>query len=700
MSSTGVSRIEGVDPFVAIKAPCKVATTANITLSGAQTVDGVSVTETTPKTRVLVKDQTDSSENAIYDVYDTAWKRSSDFNGARDVVDSTLVSVESGVLYGNTTWRVQAQNPISIGTTEIEFVLTNNLDVGVSIVSSFSALGSAPGSVGDIVSLRGHTTAGIGGGNFVAKSGSVTNDGGTQINSATAGVYWQRIYDNLTNTMFGALGDGSDDTAATQLALLALTSGKSLELIGNSILSASLVPTVDNTVIFGKGKLTAKAATNFEQMLIGTGRSKVRVIGLEFDCNKANRSSGQNVRFIGPGFSASNDCGFFDVTVRNARGYGGISAVGMFLSGNSNRCKADGCRFYDCGDAGFDSDGVFTKGNQNIISNCIAKDCTDVAFVLEDSNYGVISGCTSIDCAGGAAITNASGSDRRGNIINGLTVRNWSGASTGGIQIGNPAAAAGDLLDTVVNGIVMSADTAVAGAGAAINIRAVGTGRVKGLTIAGSRFNGSVNQLILVNGDDVHISGCDLKGSTDSAIQFQDGTTGGFVSGTKITGGSYGVSTAGTAEASVQGIICDGQTSSALYAFDTSTLTIMDKCIYKNQTGTTTAKDSGATFGQKNIVLAYSATIATNASNGETFVITATNNTAFTISNPTKPTHGQIITYRIKNTSGGALGAITWGTGFYMSAWTSPATGYSRSISFLYDGTSWIQQYVGVDVPN
>src|SRR5579864_243524 len=50
---------------IAIKAPCLVATTGNnITLSGAQTIDGVAVSNNSE--RVLVKDQTTASQNGIY----------------------------------------------------------------------------------------------------------------------------------------------------------------------------------------------------------------------------------------------------------------------------------------------------------------------------------------------------------------------------------------------------------------------------------------------------------------------------------------------------------------------------------------------------------------------------------------------------------------------------------------------------------
>jgi hypothetical protein len=49
---------------VAIKAPCRVATTgANIALAGVQTIDGVTVGGNAE--RVLVKDQTNQSQNGI-----------------------------------------------------------------------------------------------------------------------------------------------------------------------------------------------------------------------------------------------------------------------------------------------------------------------------------------------------------------------------------------------------------------------------------------------------------------------------------------------------------------------------------------------------------------------------------------------------------------------------------------------------------
>jgi len=97
----------------------------------------------------------------------------------------------------------------------------------------------------------------------------------------------------------------------------------------------------------------------------------------------------------------------------------------------------------------------------------------------------------------------------------------------------------------------------------------------------------------------------------------------------------------------------------------------------------------------------YSASMTIDASLGNRHIITATNGTAFTINAPTSPLAGQRIVVTIRNTSGGALGAVTWNAVFKLAAWTSPATANSRSIEFEYDGTNWIEiARATADVPN
>jgi hypothetical protein len=100
-------------------------------------------------------------------------------------------------------------------------------------------------------------------------------------------------------------------------------------------------------------------------------------------------------------------------------------------------------------------------------------------------------------------------------------------------------------------------------------------------------------------------------------------------------------------------------------------------------------------------VVTYSGNMAIDASAGTIFVITATNGTAFIIANPSNPATNERITVQIINTSGGALGAVTWGAAYKLAAWTQPATGFSRAIDFVYDGTAWIEvSRTPADVPN
>ena len=114
---TQTDRIDGLQASVAIKAPCRVATTAPITLAGLQTIDGIALAV---DDRVLVKDQTDAKENGIYVAATTPWLRAKDFNGARDVVQGTILAVASGTTHGGEFFKVTA-GAIAFGTTSITF---------------------------------------------------------------------------------------------------------------------------------------------------------------------------------------------------------------------------------------------------------------------------------------------------------------------------------------------------------------------------------------------------------------------------------------------------------------------------------------------------------------------------------------------------------------------------------------------------
>lgn len=114
-------RVANLNYGAAIKLPVKAATTASITLAGAQTVDGVAVTL---GDRVLVKDQ-GSSANGVYDVTLGAWQRAVDFDGQNDIVQGTLIYVNEGTANGGRTFTIDTADP-EVGTTTMVFGAVGN----------------------------------------------------------------------------------------------------------------------------------------------------------------------------------------------------------------------------------------------------------------------------------------------------------------------------------------------------------------------------------------------------------------------------------------------------------------------------------------------------------------------------------------------------------------------------------------------
>lgn len=123
MPSTATDRLAGIHTSVAVKPPCRVATTASITLIDLQTVNGVALSA---GDRVLVKDQADPIENGIYVAGTGDWYRAKDFDGTYDAVGGTQVYVLAGTYAPDSYYKVDGTTPASvvIGTDEITFTLS------------------------------------------------------------------------------------------------------------------------------------------------------------------------------------------------------------------------------------------------------------------------------------------------------------------------------------------------------------------------------------------------------------------------------------------------------------------------------------------------------------------------------------------------------------------------------------------------
>lgn len=531
MTTSLTDRIARVTANLAIKAPCKYATTGNITLRGLGTRSGAPwVASLTAGDRILVMSQTNGVENGIYNAAAGEWSRAQDFDNGSEIKTGTRVAtVSSGS--GSVMREVITSEPITVDETSISF--------------------AAADTFSEVISVRNYQ----------------------------------------------ALVVGDDWSAAIDAAIADCPAYGAVQLTGSMTVGSSITITKDNITIIGPAKLTAKAGTSFEYMMLATSKSRVCYARLEFDANQANRVSVQAHRFMGAGFIGCIDSEIINCKARNTLGYGGIPAVGLFAAGGGIRCKLFGCTLEDCGGTSGTnaSDGIFTSGWNNLISHCTAANCTDTAFVIESSNFSIIEGCNSYNCSAGAAITNASADSCYGNQINGISIFNWDAANTGGIQIGVPTATAGDLINTVLSGVAMYAETGLSkGDGAAINVRNAGSGKARGVTIVAPAIRGSRNQGILVDGEEVTITAPRIRDTTDACIQFQSGTDH-VVNGGILRGGSFGIYSAGTSEVQAVGVTCKSTVGTSIYAAGTSTIDALMNII-KSPSVARYGKAGGATL--------------------------------------------------------------------------------------------------------
>jgi hypothetical protein len=97
------------------KQPVNCGTTANITLSGLQTIDGVT---TVAGDRVLVKSQTAPAQNGIYLASATAWSRAPDADTWDELI-SAICFVESGSTLAGSAWYCTIQPGGTLGVTAV-----------------------------------------------------------------------------------------------------------------------------------------------------------------------------------------------------------------------------------------------------------------------------------------------------------------------------------------------------------------------------------------------------------------------------------------------------------------------------------------------------------------------------------------------------------------------------------------------------
>jgi hypothetical protein len=163
------------------KASVVAATTANITLSGTQTIDGVAVTA---GQRVLVKNQTAPADNGLYLCAAGSWTRTTDMTTWAQV-PGAYVFVETGTTQADTGWVCTADAGGTIGVTAMtwaQFSGAGSYTAGTGLtltgtVFSANASQTQVTAVGTLTSLSvsGNANIGnIGTAGLITATGNVT----------------------------------------------------------------------------------------------------------------------------------------------------------------------------------------------------------------------------------------------------------------------------------------------------------------------------------------------------------------------------------------------------------------------------------------------------------------------------------------------------------------------------------------------
>lgn len=161
--------------------PVDLLADSNITLSGEQTIDGV----TTSASRVAVTGQTDASENGTYTTSSGAWARVAEMDGS-DEINLSTAFVSGGTTYGGETWKFTVADPDTfvLGTDDIDAVKVGDAGSVLDYVNAQVALKLTTSNA--LSELAG--TAEIARGNIGAAGQSDLTDTAGRINYIASGI--------------------------------------------------------------------------------------------------------------------------------------------------------------------------------------------------------------------------------------------------------------------------------------------------------------------------------------------------------------------------------------------------------------------------------------------------------------------------------------------------------------------------------
>lgn len=249
------------------KAPVRVLTTSNVTISnpGTAVFDGVTLTA---GDRIALVGQSTGSQNGIYDFNGSgiALTRSADSDTSAEVKSGMSFWVNEGTTNADTAWTLTTNDPITLGTTSLTFVQFSGLGqvtAGAGLTKSGSTLNIGAGTGITVNADDVQISATYAGQTSIVTLGTITTgvwngsaipvaNGGTGATTAAAA----RTNLAATGKYSATIGDGSSTAIAVTQATHGLaTNGQMVAsafevATGNMIICDISINNTNGTVTF------------------------------------------------------------------------------------------------------------------------------------------------------------------------------------------------------------------------------------------------------------------------------------------------------------------------------------------------------------------------------------------------------------------------------------------------------------------
>jgi hypothetical protein len=267
VSSTDIANkyyVDSVAQGLGPKAACQVGTTANISLTGLQTIDGYT---TVAGDRVLVKNQTTTSQNGIYIASISAWSRSTDLDVWSEVPGAYTVVLNGG--QAETGWVSTAATTGTINVTAMPWVQfsgnsTYYAGTGLTLSSNTFSItntgvtaasyGSASQTVTFVINAQGQVTSATSQ-NIAIAASQITS--GTISSSLITG-----NYSGITGVGTITTGTWNGTTIGVAYGGTGATTFTSGYLKANGTSAFSTVSTIPNTDVSGLGTMSTQNANS------------------------------------------------------------------------------------------------------------------------------------------------------------------------------------------------------------------------------------------------------------------------------------------------------------------------------------------------------------------------------------------------------------------------------------------------------